>query len=375
MTRQHPSTTRHRLRALRSVGLLSLALLLMTAGTLAGSAVAVGASTSPPATPSTATAVQSASGPAAPSGTSIGATFGVDPGDSFLCPDCDPGGGGGQICPPFCNLPTPGCNATLVSQSASRGDNPELGGPYSHVQFSSKVSCTGGPTAASVQAQLWDRTAGGILKDGSTVTNTTNGTSSGTIDLYDVDYYPAAQQVEQILVFELVGPAGWSWNPCGTPPGSQILWCDGVGTSTLDVGVGWMPFPTGIASPSFYCSPSVFAVDDPPTAERPTKVVGVGTLRCSSQANIDLWVTLFFSSDNGVHWVQVSQQHTVFYDVPQNTAKQLSVEYACGETLRSFGWWQAELNYKADNRSGSGYPAAVGPAVLPGTQYLYNVSC
>jgi hypothetical protein len=167
-------------------------------------------------------------------------------------------------------------------------------------------------------------------------------------------------------------------NPCFLDP-----WCDPCEANPSSPDCHPVPVPVPgppnppepPASPSFTCTPSAAAVDDPPTAERPTKVVGIGTLRCSRAANMDLQTTLFFSGNNGGSWDQMSQAHTVLYDVPQNTAKQLTVEYACGGGIRNLGWWKVELNYKADNRSGSGFPAAVGPAVWTGTQYLYNISC
>ena len=165
-----------------------------------------------------------------------------------------------------------------------------------------------------------------------------------------------------------------SCDPCGGSP-----FCDPCVIEPWRPECGPLPGPPPPPPPpplpSFYCTPNVFSVDDPPAAERPTKVAGVGTLRCTRAANMDMYVSLFFSYDNGNHWTQMSQAHMVFYDVPQNTARQLDVEYVCGGELRGFGWWKAELNYKADNRSGSGYPASEGPAVWSDSQYLYNISC
>ena len=163
---------------------------------------------------------------------------------------CDPGGGG---CEPYCTPPPPpGCDAYLGSQSATRGDNPEFGGPYSHVAFSSRISCSGGPQIAYLQARLWDRTSGNdgyVLATGPVLTNTAEATSGGSIDLYDIDWYPYAQSVEQIQVMVLVAPSGSTWAPCNTPPQSEVLWCNGVGTETISIGLGWISFVTGVTSP------------------------------------------------------------------------------------------------------------------------------
>jgi lysophospholipase L1-like esterase len=168
--------------------------------------------------------------------------------------DCEPPSCGRWGYPP-CELPPPvGCNMYQVNQSASRGDNPELGGTYSRVQFSSRIACTGGPSAL-IQAVLWDRTSGyngQVRAVGSTQSTTSDATSSGSVDLYDVDFHPAAQQVEQVLTVEVIAPPGYVWAPCNNVSHNQILWCHGVGTTVLQAGVGFFTFDTQLKRPWRY---------------------------------------------------------------------------------------------------------------------------
>src|SRR5262245_12236908 len=242
---------------------------------------------------------------------------------------CDPdlgcGGGGGGGCGPFCP-PPPGCDVYLDGQSASRGDNPELGGTYSHVGFQSRISCSGGPYAESVQAQLWDRTQGNdgyVLSAGSLITNTSGAASSGSVDLYDVDWYPYAQSVEQVLVVHATGGSGFVWTSCNTPPQGRFLWCNGLGTSTLDAAIGWMPFATGVSAARIGCS---FFVNDILSIETEW-VSGSGTVRCNQQANIQMRVTLSRWFNGG--WQAVVVTVASYSSVPKDTTKLAAARIDC----------------------------------------------
>jgi hypothetical protein len=299
------------------------------------------------------TAPASAAPPPEPSKSHIAMTFAGHSGKTTnlmgpdLCPDPEEcGGGGGGGCPPFC-LPPPGCNASLASQSATRGDNPEFGGPYSRVNFGSSISCFGGPQASFIQAQLWDRTSG---FDGYVHAlappqyNVTNATSSGSIDLYDADYYPAAQWVEQVLVLDLVGPLGWLWGPCNPPPQWRLLWCDGVGTPFLSAGAGFFPFATGVSALPFGCGVTPQIVNYRSSPGGAIIVGGTGFVSCDQKADISIRVKLFRRDYYaGGAWVQMSESNLVTYpDVPRGTTKVNQSQSSCNEEQPD-GLWRVEV--------------------------------
>ncbi len=289
---------------------------------------------------------------------------------------CDGGGGGGGG-----GVPLGGCNPELTQQSNDgRDDNPEFGGGYATITFGTRLACTSGIqlTSVRIQTQLWDRTGGGRINALAKAPERTsiNIESTQTVDLYDVDYYPAAQQAEVVQLAQLDAGPGKIWQ-CNNTGTLSFLWCSGVGTRYLSAVVGFHSFNTLVAR-SFNCFFSTHVVDDPPAAELPTKISGIGTVRCDRQANIDMQVTLFNRTTvPGLPvgpWQQMSQKHTVFFDVPANTAKQLIAEYACPSGVRNFGEWKAELLFKADNRSGRGHPNWDWTR-WENTQNLINIRC
>jgi hypothetical protein len=155
------------------------------------------------------------------------------------------GGGGGE--------PVGGCNPELTQESVNPDqNNPEFGGRYSTVMFGTRLACTSGIQLASVriQTQLWDRTGGGRINALAKAPERTsiNVDSAQTVDLYDIDYYPAAQQAEVVQLAQLDAGPGRIWQ-CNNNATLSFLWCSGVGTRYLSAVVGFGSFSTGVAAP------------------------------------------------------------------------------------------------------------------------------
>lgn len=158
--------------------------------------------------------------------------------------DCNP-------CYPDCSDPVESYCAAEVFYNVGQGDNPELGGPYAHVNFDGHWYCVG-YTVATVTAQtkLVDRTPGydgRILGSGPQVTGTNDVWNSGSGGAFEVDY-PAGQQAEVIIETTLVTQHG-IWASClPMPSGLRYIRCDGVLTNTIHVTVGTGTFATGVVA-------------------------------------------------------------------------------------------------------------------------------
>ncbi|HEX6681819.1 MAG TPA: SGNH/GDSL hydrolase family protein [Candidatus Limnocylindrales bacterium] len=161
---------------------------------------------------------------------------------------CGPGGGGpgggGEV--------VGGCNPVRTQQAVSREDNPELGGAYSRIAFGSKWVCSSGVTFTSMRlhTEVWDRTPGQRVARLATApdVHALNLESSAAADLYDVDYYPAAQRAEVVQLVEIDAGAGRYWM-CQDNGTLSFLWCTGERTRYLSAVLGFFPFQTNLQNP------------------------------------------------------------------------------------------------------------------------------
>ena len=219
--------------------------------------------------------------------------------------NCDPGPNPcGTIGYPPCPVPPVGCDAYLERQGYIRGDNPEFGGPYSDVEFVSRISCIGGAFASSIEAQLWDRTPhyGGILAYAPKVYNTTGGTSGGIFHMIDEDYYPIGTDVEQVLAVEAFAPAGYVFAPCNSRPGARIVYCVGVGGTFMQAGIAFNTFSSGVTAPqrrfgsaTSTCTPLITKTATRSDANKSATVTGRAFISCRNgfAPQIDMVIDIY----------------------------------------------------------------------------------
>jgi hypothetical protein len=171
------------------------------------------------------------------------------------------------------------------------------------------------------------------------------------------------------------GYGGYTWYFGHNEPDGYDGWPGGAGSSGFFGAQGQKGTKGNKkVNTRFECLPSVVAVDDPPLADHPTKIVGIGTVRCNGKANIDITVKLF-SDKAGRPTVLKAQDQKVFFDIPANSAQQLRVDFLCSTSNFETGTtWYAEVHYKADERTGTGFPPHLeGRSTSP--LFLFNIQC
>jgi hypothetical protein len=171
----------------------------------------------------------------------------------------DPGGGDDCLPPP---PPPPLSCGFGLQKTLQRIQLPDTGVMLSRVGWSATIDCSPPYEARIIMStRLVERTPG--QPDGRKLVETiqTNElkppgqpafvVSAGFIDLYDEEYYPAAQQVEAVLDYsiEIVRGVG-TWGDCPQLPGLRNLACGGTGTRTATGSIGTYPFDTGVQAPT-----------------------------------------------------------------------------------------------------------------------------
>jgi hypothetical protein len=187
-----------------------------------------------------------------------------------------------NICVTIVPLPSSAPEATCnlsISYTTARGNIPELGGRYIDITMSGEVSCNGGVGIAGRGIELLDRTPGTGCDvnlppsvpcslgnpDPINSGERDNAVSSGTVRLYDVDHYPAAQQVEIAFGMNLLASTPFVFKKCPVGDGQRLLLCSPDPrerpTNHFNIAVGTGVFSSGVAP----CSSTQPPPPPPPT--------------------------------------------------------------------------------------------------------------